>query len=269
MVFKVLEELTHNHNLTHLIPLSASGANQLYSGMQDNQPIVLKISDDTAILAREAAALRAFSGYGVVKLLAYQKGVLLLERAVPGTLLESYFPQKDKTALVVACDLINRLHQAPIPHDHDFPDLKQWLTPLDQQWDIPQNYLNKARQLRDQLLATSTAPVLLHGDLHHHNIVQHGTHWIVIDPKGIIGEPAYEIAAFIRNPLPELLALDKAADIINDRINEFAGHLEMPKKRILDWCFVQSVLAWTWALEDKWDVEHFKHLTAIFNKMDE
>ncbi len=269
MVFKVLEELAHNYNLTRLIPLSATGANQLYSGMQSTQPIVLKVSEEQETLAREAAALKAFSGYGVVKLLAYQKGVLLLERAVPGTLLESYFPEKDTDALAVACTLIKHLHQAPITHNHEFPDLKQWLIPLDQQWDIPQNYLNKARDLRDQLLATSAAPVLLHGDLHHDNIVQHGTSWIVIDPKGLIGEPAYEVAAFIRNPLPELLALDQAVQIIHDRITQCAHLLEVPRQRIVDWCFVQSVLAWTWALQDKWDVEHFKHLTAIFNKMDE
>jgi len=29
--------------------------------------------------------------------------------------------------------------------------------------------------------------------------------WVAIDPKVVIGEPAYEVAAFIRNPMPALL----------------------------------------------------------------
>lgn len=46
---------------------------------------------------------------------------------------------------------------------------------------------------------------MLHVDLHHDNILQNGNEWLVIDPKGVVGEPAYEVAAFIHNPMPELL----------------------------------------------------------------
>lgn len=58
------------------------------------------------------------------------------------------------------------------------------------------------RGLRDQLLSTSPAPVFLHGDLHHENILQGqgSDHW-VIDPKGLVGDPAFEAAAWLRNPV--------------------------------------------------------------------
>lgn len=53
----------------------------------------------------------------------------------------------------------------------------------------------------EKLLATSPPPVFLHGDLHHENILLDaaGTCW-VIDPKGLAGDPAFEAAAWLRNP---------------------------------------------------------------------
>ena len=137
---------------------------------------------------------------------------------------------------------------------------------LDEDFNIPVQYLNKARQLRDDLLVTSSESVLLHGDLHHDNMLQNGDDWIVIDPKGVIGEPAYEVAAFIRNPIPELLVLNNAASIISYRIARFAEILELPERRILDWCFVQAVLAWAWALEDSYDEAYFQQLTQVFDR---
>ena len=109
------------------------------------------------------------------------------------------------------------------------------------------DYLHKARKLRDELIATSAPLVLIHGDLHHDNILQNGNEWMVIDPKGVIGEPAYEAAAFIRNPIPELLRHKNLSSIVDNRITQFAEILELSKQRIISWCYVQSVLAWAWA----------------------
>ncbi len=133
---------------------------------------------------------------------------------------------------------------------------------------LRKHYLQKARKLREQLLQTSELDVLLHGDLHHDNILQNGDDWLVIDPKGVIGQPAYEVAAFIRNPMPELLNHADAPNIIHKRINRLATILELPSQRILDWCFVQAVLSLVWAIEDGCDTSYFEQLTKIFDNTD-
>lgn len=115
---------------------------------------------------------------------------------------------------------------------------------------------HKARQLRN---ITLDPYVLLHGDLHHDNTLQNDDSWIVIDPKGVIGEPAYEVAAFIRNPIPQLLKHSDASNIIRHRIKYFAKLLELSEQCIVDWCCVQAVLAWVWALEDGSDTVYFKY----------
>jgi streptomycin 6-kinase len=258
--------------------------NYVLSGFLGDNPIILKLGLDHEALIREAFALKRFAGYGAVKVLSEDKGILLLERAVPGVSLRGVCDEaihefsgsrpaaalprgRDDEAVKISCGIMQKLHQANIPVAHNFPHIKDWLTALDKDWNIPNHYLQKAKKLRDQLLEASKPDVLLHGDLHHDNILKNGETWVVIDPKGVIGEPAYEVAAFIRNPIPELLNHVDATTIIHNRITYFAEVLTLHSGRIIDWCFVQAVLAWVWALEDGCDTSYFEQLAKIFDTL--
>ncbi len=262
----LVTQLANTYGLSNLKPVNNLSYNYVLSGFQGAQPIILKLGLDIDGFKREAAALMAFLGFGVVEILSENNGLLLLECAVPGISLKSYFPENDDQAINITANVIKRLHKAPIPSTHAFPHIKDWLAVLDSDLEIPLQTLQKAREIRDKLLKTAEPDVLLHGDLHHDNILQNGDDWLVIDPKGVIGEPAYEVAAFIRNPIPELLNHADAPNIIHNRVSRFANLLGIPAKRILDWCFVQAVLAWIWALEDGCDASYFEHLTKVFNK---
>lgn len=91
---------------------------------------------------------------------------------------------------------------------------------------------------------------------------------MIIDPKGVIGEPAYEVAAFIRNPIPELLALPNVKAVISHRISTFARFFALDERRIAQWCFVQAVLAHVWTIEDNsGDPRYFMNLTEIFDAL--
>lgn len=263
---QLVAHLEISYGLSNLKPFKNLTYNYVLSGFQGLQPIVLKLGLDFSALKREALTLRAFAGFGTVNLLLEDDGILLLERAVSGVSLKSYFPEKDNESIQIVVECFKKLHQTPIPCDHDLPHIKDWLMVLDKDLDIPTDTLHKARRLRDELIASSAKPVLLHGDLHHDNILHNGNGWAVIDPKGVIGEPAYEIAAFIRNPIPELLEHHNASSIIDNRINQFAKTLKLSKQRIINWCYVQAVLAWVWTLEDKCDETYFKKLTELFNR---
>lgn len=262
----LVTKLEKNIGLSNLKPLQNLSYNYVLSGFQGLQPIVLKLGLDINALKREAHALKAFSGFGAVNVLAENDGMLLLERAISGVSLIPYFLEKDNDAIQIICECLKQLNQAPIPSDHRFPHINDWLVALDKNLGIPIDFVHKARRLRDELIATSTKPVFLHGDLHQDNILQNGTDWVVIDPKGVIGESTYEIAAFIRNPIPELLEHHNASSIIDNRISQFAKNLKLSKQRIINWCYVQAVLAWVWALEDNCDGTYFKKLTELFNR---
>lgn len=260
-------QLANTYGLSNLKAVNNLSYNYVLSGLQGAQPIILKLGLDIDGFKREAAALMAFSGFGVVEILSENNGLLLVECAVPGISLKFYFPEKDDEAINITANVIKRLQKAPIPSTHAFPHIKDWLEALDGDLKIPAPTLQKARELRDQLLKTAYPDILLHGDLHHDNILQNGNDWVVIDPKGVIGESAYEVAAFIRNPIPELLTYADAPNIILNRITRFAELLELPSQRILDWCFVQAVLSWVWAIEDSCDDAYSKNLTEFFENL--
>lgn len=262
---QLTNQIEANYGLSNLKSVENLSYNYVLSGLKGSQPIILKLGLDITQLNQEAIALDSFNGFGTVSVLEAQEGMLLLERAVPGISLRRLFPEKDNEAIDITSECLKRLHRAPIPHSHPLPNIKDWLIALDKDLRIPADYLHKARVLRDELIATSATSVLLHGDLHHDNIVQNGHDWVVIDPKGVIGEPAYEVAALIRNPIPELLQHPDLANIIQNRITKFASRLKLAKRLIIHWSYVQSVLAWSWALEDNHDETYFRTLTALFN----
>lgn len=232
-----LRDLKEVTNLTY---------NYVLSGFQGDSPIILKLGPDREGLVRESFALKCFSGYGAVHVLAEDNGMLLLERSAPGTSLKSYFPNREHESIEIACNVMKKLHQANIPTTHNFPHIKDWLADLDKDWNIPNHYLQKARKLRDQLLQTSGADVLLHGDLHHDNILQNGKDWVVIDPKGVMGSSMNEIWAFVM-------------DIEHD-IPCIAQYFNFNVQDVFDWYFVHLVLAACWNLEDHMDASLFLEL---------
>jgi streptomycin 6-kinase len=250
-----LRDLKEVSNLTY---------NYVLSGFQGDNPIILKLGLDSEGLAREAFALNCFAGYGAVKVLAKDDlpdealakagGMLLLERSVPGTSLKSYFPDKEQESIEIVCGVMKKLH-LPTPRLQEtshFPHMKDWLTALDKDWPIPDGYLKKARKLRDQLLQTSEPDVLLHGDLHHDNILQNGNDWVVIDPKGVIGSPINEVWAFVM-------------DIERD-IPFIAQYFNYRTQDLFDWYFVHVILAACWNLEDNIDTNLFLRLAEKAHK---
>ena len=259
-------ELASKYQLTDLKPVANISFNYVASGFQDKKHIILKLGLNEKALAKEAACLQAFAQHGAAEVLATEPGMILMERANPGTTLKAYFLDQDAQALTILCQCIQQLHSAKIPKQAHFLHLKELLTILDNDLAIPLDISSKARQLRDDLLVSTDNDVLLHGDLHHDNILKHGDTWLVIDPKGFIGDPIFDVCAFIYNPMPALLDQAKPVDIIHDRIQVCADLLGFSKQRIHDWLYVKSVLCWAWCLEDNMQPTYFKKFLKLLDE---
>ena len=48
----------------------------------------------------------------------------------------------------------------------------------------------------------------MHGDFHHHNILDAGARYVAIDPKPMLGEPEFDVPSFLWNPLRYRMRLD-------------------------------------------------------------
>ncbi len=261
-----IKKISARFNIKELIPLSNMTYHYVMTGMLEQTPVIIKLAPTTQDLKKEATVLNYFADVGAVKVIAEDNGFIILERVIPGQSLRHYFPYQDDEATMIAANFIKKLHQVPILDSYQLPHIRDWLLALDKNWAIPDDYLNKARALRNELLKSSNVDVLLHGDLHHDNLLKAQNSWTVIDPKGVIGESAYEIGAFIRNPIPEIIHQKNLDIIIKKRIDIFSKELTISSDRIYDWCFVQTVLAWIWSLEDNQDpilwekmIQYFDH----------
>ncbi len=139
--------------------------------------------------------------------------------------------------------------------NHLFPTVGDWAFAFekykkDGKNEVPADLVTQAESLFRQLVRTSAEPVLCHGDLHHDNILSSSRdEWLVIDPKGVAAEPAYEVAAMIRNPHRKLKHIKNLKPLLELRLNTLAKELEHNPTRILQWCFAQTVLSALWSVE--------------------
>lgn len=232
------------------------------------QEVILKICLPSHEFKYEQRALTFYNGINCVKLLEYdlENYGLLLEYLKPGTTLKTFFPGKDDESIKIFAQLIKQLHSKIINNFDDFPKLKDWLKIFDNFNDpkISVSAIHKAKKLTDELLNSQSDLYLLHGDLHQDNILHTSDSYKAIDPKGIIGELAFEVGAFIRNP-DELLLQPGKEEIVNNRINKFSEFLNLDKKRIIKWCYVQSILSACWAIQDNTpDYNHWLKISELF-----
>jgi len=63
-------------------------------------------------------------------------------------------------------------------------------------------------------------------------------------------EPAYDVGAWLRNPLPELLTWPDPKRVLARRVAIFADALGLDPARIRGWGTAQAVLSAWWMVED-------------------
>ena len=229
--------------LEKLSRIKFSNENKLYRAIRkrDQLPVVLKFFSDPNSCLHQANAMIWYDGLGCVKLLDadLEKGVLLVQEAVPGRSLANYFLTKDEYAIQSFLKIIKLLHRKPVKEVTNFEPLITYLQPLFLPSKVDPLARDTMRDVAKQLLLTMTNQVLLHGDLYHGNIVSNSSsEWIAIDPVGLVGEAAFESAAFICYPVQFLVASDVRAPMIARRVDQISQALEVERFRLQGWAAV-------------------------------
>lgn len=207
----------------------------------------------------EGEALAVFQGEGIEKLLQADRdhAVLLLERVTPGVPLSIL--EDDVEATRILATVMKNLWK-PLPENHDFITIAEWSNAIPQLREqyhgtsgpLPFHLVDKAEQLFTELIASSAEPVLVHGDLHHDNVLSsERAGWLAIDPKGVAAEPAYETAAMLRNPRSTLPYHPELEQILLRRILVLSEALQIDPHRIHQWGLAQTVLSAVWSAADE------------------
>lgn len=237
------------------------------AALPDGTPVVLKISYPHTEATHEATALHIWRGHSAVELLArdVQDWALLMRRAIPGSLL-LHDPAPAEVRLRVGLGIFADLHQAPLT-EFTMPLLStvaaQWsdvATTRANTWAHLYEPFRAEMQYGLDLLAAFADPgampapmVALHGDLNPGNIVLDDpapapAHWLAIDPKPMVGDPAYDLWPLL-NQVDDPFAYPDPAAVLIPRVQLAHDMLGIPPQRICQWACARSVESVLWRLE--------------------
>jgi len=228
-------------------------AARLLPVLRDGEPAMLKISHEED--ERFGGVLMEWwDGEGAARVLARNDEALLLERATSSASLTKMAQSgRDDEACRILCATAARLHaRRPKPYPDLIP-LVYWFRDLEPAAAAHGGVLVQCAEAARALLAEPREVGVLHGDLHHGNVLDFGARgWLAIDPKRLIGERGFDFANIFTNP-----DLADPTDPIATKPGRFTRRLDivtdaagLERRRLLLWILAWTGLSAAWLLAD-------------------
>ena len=221
----------------------------------DGERSVLKLHTDADADESdfEHLALQHWHGNGTVLLLRAdpRRRAMLLERLHPRDLTTI----GDREACEVVGGLYGRIHVPALPQLRTITSyVERWtadLEALPRDAPIPRRLREQCVSLaRDLVVDPASVGVIIHGDLHHHNVLAADREpWLVIDPKPMSGDPHYEPAPMLWNRWDEIVA-GNARENLRRRFHTLVDVAGLDEDRARDWVVVRMVHNMSWAVID-------------------
>jgi streptomycin 6-kinase len=183
---------------------------------------------------------------------------MLLERFRPGMMLVGLAKTDDDAATRIGAQVMRKLWR-PVPDGpagNAFEPIAAWFARAFAKHraeyggpgPFPAAVLERAESLATDLLASAPSTVLLHGDYHHYNVLSaERAPWLAIDPKGMTGDPGYEVGPFLLNP--HHWGIDDRPERARRRLDILAEELSYDRARLRDWGIAHAVLSACWSAE--------------------
>lgn len=213
---------------------------------------ILKIAPPAAQIIAEAEWLKAHKkNVPTIFQIDKQNNAYLMEKIEPGISLKNLLKEgSDEEATRIIAQVISDLQSTETLLQGNYQHISEHVSSFAfLRGHIDENIIERVESIFKELCEDRSNDIVLHGDLHHDNILKNNTTWSVIDPRGYIGEPCAEVGPMIFNPLdcfPEHLSLQ---NIIKTRINILAEMLPFDLERIKAWGFCLALRSAAWDIE--------------------
>ncbi len=226
---------------------------------RDGEPAMLKIAWMEE--QRRGNRLMAWwDGDGAARVLAHEGGAVLLERASGGSLVEFCRDGRDDEASRIICATVARLHRIAPASPPNLVPLTVWFRDLEQAAGRGGIFTRAADTAR-ALLAAPSDETVLHGDVHHGNILDFGDRgWLAIDPKGLLGDRGFDYANMFCNP-DNKRATDPAT--FRRRLSLVAAEAALDRRRLAHWILAWVGLSVLWPPHDPKRTEAVRRLSDL------
>lgn len=244
-------------SLTKSTPIAETPTSWIFRVEQNGRNFaVLKIlkSGKGDAEQRGGALMNWYGGEGAATIFDSHGNTLFMEWLDGIPLGDAVRQGKDEEATIALATIVASLHRPRPGMPDDLLPLRTHFEPLFatniRAWPhTARDLYARASGVALRLFDRPSAQLPLHGDLHHDNIISSPRGWLAIDPRALLGDPVYEVANALNNPVG-------AEDLVKDprRIATMSGLLEQrlgfSRKRILGWAAAHAALSACWALED-------------------
>lgn len=195
--------------------------------------------------------LRALQGSGAARAYARSGRAVLVEWLPGPSLGDLARDGQDRAAAQALADVACRLQSTPPFPCDTWPRLNDWFDALFQLRtgsDCPDEFrraLDQSKTLARDVLSHQTAQRPLHGDLHHDNVRETSRGYCAFDAKGLVGDPAYELANAFRHPRGAPARLRDPARLRYLR-DLWSAALDLSPQRLMAWAAVKTALSIAW-----------------------
>lgn len=222
--------------------------------------VILKISHSLSSIAREYQMLKAIDGKCACRVYEFDsdEGILLEEKIIPGTVLREEADVDTRIQKFV--DTFRKIHKEP-SGVFFYPTYFEWIhnaratiEKLEQGKTII-GQIKRSEEICRKLFDKYAERMILHGDLHHDNmLLSEDGSYRIIDAKGVLAPQIFDIPRFILNETDE--KLNKAGkEHILYVIGKISELLSYPVMELRELFYMETALANAWNLDGGEDID--------------
>ena len=254
---KILDELTYNV--------------LIFGESIEYGPVVLKIEIPFKELTlRESTALELNKGIGACKCYYsnIDDGVILIERLLPGTTLNSVNSLEDRIRIF---DEVSTKFNIQVQQDTGLPTYREILDrsikiakEQELKFSPVEEFLEIANYLYEDLHKNNNSNYLLHSDLFCDNILKTKEGWKAIDPHGFVGEKILDTAIFMQK---ELEKKDFDEKDIRNLLHIMCTNINLDENDLIKALFINYILNICWNIEVNLDNNYISKSVNKANKL--
>lgn len=260
----LIELFSERWQVTSLELIQSFSVNLVLKGMTEKYgPVVMKIARDKDEFASEATALSHYNTSAICQLYEVDfNHMVLLEQAIePGYMLVK--EDNLNKRLDAFCSLFNGLHSMDENTNnytnregYSYRSYKDWIFRITDYmtkqdgWKALAVEMERAKLYFCELSETYNRVNLLHGDFHYYNIIKDSDGYTIIDPKGVIGDPVFDIPRYMLNEFWDEEDDDKVDQTVEQVFKVLSEVLNVPIDVLSKLLYLEGVMSVCWNVED-------------------